>query len=395
VKIRPTIRLRLTLLFGVLFLITSGVLISISYYFVATQGQDRDDFERGGELIREVLIEAGVPESLIPELPERSERFELPAGFQDALDKIRDDARQELLNDLLRQSLIALAITASGSLALAWFVAGRALRPVHEITEAATHLSEKNLHERLPNVGPDDELRRLRSAFNEMLERLEEGFAQRRRFAADASHELRTPLTVLRARADNALVASDATASSRSLATDVREQVDRADHLIEALFALARSEEGTASHTAVDLAELVGEVAGELTSEASRRGLEFSLELDDAEVMGDVVLLRLLVRNVVQNAIVHNIEHGSLDVQVYQRNDETVLHVANTGAVLDDEDIGRLFDRFRQGRNADERHGHGLGLPIVDAVARSHGARIVARPNDGGGLDLTVMFSRQ
>lgn len=387
--IRPTIRLRLTLLYGVLFLVTSGVLIGVAYLFVANDvGHERSPTVRR-EHVEEIFANAGIPGPNTG----TSGRPEPSPALEEALNQFAEDARQALLNDLLTQSLLALTITASASLALAWWVAGRALKPVDAITEAASKLSEANLHERLPNEGPDDELQRLRSSFNEMLGRLEKGFEIRRRFAADASHELRTPLAVLQAQADNVLADPEVAPSARELAIDVQIQVKRAEHLVEALLALARAEDDSSEHTELDLAELVGDVVGELVAEADAQKLELHLELEDADIVGDLALVRLLASNIIRNAIVHNNENGWLKVSVSRSEEVCELRVENSGLLLDEEQLSDLFQRFKQGNGTGKQRGHGLGLAIVEAVARAHDAEVVANPRSDGGLDLKIRFA--
>lgn len=385
-----TIRLRLTALFGVLFTLTSAVLIATAYLFVRNRPTRGDSAERNNGLLREALDEAGFA---LPAAPERrlQDRPDLPDEVATTLERLADDARNDVLNDLLSRSFMAFALTAAICLVLAWWIAGRALAPVDAITEAANRLSEDNLHERLPNDGPDDELNRLRTSFNSMLDRLERGFEARRRFAADASHELRTPLAVLGARADNILSGAD-NSNAATFAADVRTEVDRAERLVGALLAMAQSEQSTASHRPIDLAELVGDIAGALAPEADAASLTFDLELGEATIVGDESLVALLASNLVRNAIVHNEPGGWLSVKVEQQDAAAVLTVENTGAAVDVDELGDIFHRFNRGRDATDRHGHGLGLAITDAVATAHDAELVATARPGGGLLVEVSF---
>ncbi len=390
--IRPTIRLKLTAVFGALFVLTSVVLITIAYLFVANE-PGRYRFDQVDPGLRTALAEAGIQRPTRPDT-------ELSRGGPPALNPRVEQAvrdfqrrnRQQLLDSLLARSLVAFAITSTGSLALGWWMAGRALAPVDAIADTANRLSEQNLHERLADDGPNDELHRLRASFNAMLGRLETAFDSRRRLAADASHELRTPLAVMRSKADNRLTDPESSERERELANSFISHIERADRIVGQLLDLAQIEHRPDTRHLVDLADIVGDVAGQLAPEADRRKLELRLSLNDATVLGDEVTLERLVSNLLRNAIVHNHDGGWLAVDVDQTQGHTVLRVTNSGPVVDAAELDRLFTRFRQGSAAGSHHGHGLGLAIVRAVADAHSADITAHPAPDGGLELTVTF---
>ncbi|KOY53281.1 sensor histidine kinase [Streptomyces sp. XY332] len=304
------------------------------------------------------------------------------------------------LHELLIVSLIALAVFAVPSIWLAWWMAGRVLRPVGVITETARRLSGENLHERIGLEAPPGELKRLADTFDGMLDRMESLVGAQRRFAANAAHELRTPLAVQRAAAEIGLAGDPPPEKVARIRSKLIGVAESSEHLIESLLLLAVSEEGLETTAPVDLAALV-EV--ELT-EAARAGAgpesgpgagrpDVVRDLAPLVVTGDRALLAHLVRNLLGNAVRHNRPGGRIGVAT---SADGALTVSNTGPVIDPADVPRLLEPFR--RRAERQHtageGAGLGLSIVASVARAHGAKLVARANPapGGGLTVRVRF---
>ncbi len=246
--------------------------------------------------------------------------------------------------------------------------------------------------------GPSDELKDLADTFDGMLARLETAFESQRRFAAQASHELRTPISVIRAEADVALAADDVTERERALAEAVRAEADRSEALIDGLLVLARSESTLHETEPVDLAELVGNVVGELVPLADEHGVDIDLALSEAQVVGDRVLLERLVTNLVSNAILHSeVANGGrrwMRVTVSSQAGQAVLAVANSGPDLQGEDLVQFFEPFqrRNGHAGSDRRGVGLGLTIVRSVAETHGGSVSIEPLNGGGLDVIVQI---
>lgn len=390
-RLRPTIRLRLTVLYGVLFTVAAALLITISYLAVANQVGPRtsEGFEQRRERLADLL---DVPVEELPEQgpPSPEGRESLRAAFE----SIERDVRSEFLDELLFQSLVAFAFTGAGSVALAWYMAGRALRPVDEMARAAHAISEETFDRRIDVEGPDDELRRLAETFNEMLDRLERAFETQRNFAADASHELRTPLAVLRAKADNVLSDEATGVATRTLARDVQLEVDRADRLVDALITLARADARSGDHEPIDLARVVGDVVGTFAKAADVAGIDLDLELGDALLTGDRPLLERLVSNLIDNALQHNIRAGWVRVSVATEGDHAELTVANSGAMLSDDDVEVMFERFYRTRDqsSSRRSGHGLGMAIIREVADAHGATITVEPHDDGGMTAKIRF---
>src|SRR5262249_25915002 len=255
-----------------------------------------------------------------------------------------------------------------------WLAAGRVLRPLRSITAHARHASEATLGDRIALRGPPDELKELADTIDAMLARLEAAFAAQPRFSAEASHELPTPLAIIRGEAAVALAAPDATDRERRLATSVRAAVDRSEHLVDGLLALARSDSTLRDDARVDLAELVGDVVGEQTQAASAAGVELDLNLDTATVAGDRTLLWRMAGNLVENAIRYNRPGGWARAPAGTEAGVAAVRVETSGPPVDPAVIADLFEPFRRGTR-DRRgqpSGHGLGLAIVRSVAAVH-----------------------
>lgn len=297
------------------------------------------------------------------------------------------------VNRLLAGAWVTLAVTAAGSAVLGWFLAGRVLRPLRQMTSAARTISVGNLHERLSLSGPNDEFKQLGDTIDDLLSRLEASFAAQRRFVANAAHELRTPLTVERTLLQVAL--ADPNASAGTLRTACEELLASGrdqERLLDALLTLATSERGLERREPTDLRAIVESVLAARRSEIERQSLIVDSELDPATIKGDRALIERLVANLVDNALHYNEPAGHIDVRTEARTSRVVLTVANTGPLIHAEEIGRLFEpftRLRGDRIEPEGH-HGLGLSIVRAIATAHGGIVTATPGPAGGLVVTV-----
>ena len=389
---RPTIRTRLTLLYGSLFLL-AGLVLIVSTHFLYRNALDKDEVAEKRAFFAEVEVKEAFGERLPGGL--RLREFIARDGrtifkfVEDVHDRAIDDAVDDALREQLIQSAIALGFTTVGALLLGWLVAGRVLRPVQRITDTARASSETDLHHRVNLAGPDDELKELADTLDSLLDRLEQAFASQRAFSANVSHELRTPLAILRAEAEITLAAPEATEAERDFARRVLDSTEQGERTVDGLLALARSQSGLLSRAAVDFAELTGDVVGDLAASANQ--VELTLELEDATAWGDRALLERLVANIVENAIRHNVRGGWARVEVVGGEREAVLRVSNSGPRLTPEEVDGLFQPFVQRQEAGAgRGGLGLGLSIVDAIVRSHGGTVSARARRDGGLEVEV-----
>ena len=384
---RRSVRLRLTLLYGTLFLVSGAALLAINYILVSRQ-------YTSSFFITTASGQAGVTATADPTFP-----FPVPNGpditKQDVIAGAQN-ASTAALHQLLLQSTIALAIMAVASIWLGWLIAGRALRPLRTITNAARDISASNLHRRLALEGPDDEVRQLANTFDDLLGRLEASFDAQRQFVANASHELRTPLTLERTLVEVALADPDATIDTlRATCERVLGVGEQQERLIEALLTLSRSQRGLDRREPFDLAVIAAGILETRGPEATSRGLYIDTALNPAPAAGDERLGERLVANLLDNAARHNIPGGRIDVATTTTSDgRAVLTVLNTGPVIHPDDLDRLYQPFQRvsaDRNGDQ-DGLGLGLSIVHAIAAAHGATIATRARPNGGLEIAVTF---
>ncbi|MFC8727264.1 sensor histidine kinase [Streptomyces bacillaris] len=302
--------------------------------------------------------------------------------------KVSTAAGDAALSQLLTVSALSLAVYAALSVGLAWWMAGRVLRPVGVITARARRLSGSNLHERIALKAPPGELKELADTFDGMLDRIEQLVAARQRFAANAAHELRTPLAVQRAAAEIGLADDPPPEKVAWIREKLIDTAAGSEQLIEGLLLLAVSDEGLRRREPVDLGATTTTVTEALAAEAAERDVTVDVAARPVGVEGDPVLLDHLVHNLVANAVRHNHPGGTVRVRVGPGG----LEVANTGPVVAPETVPLLFEPFRRARA--RRHapgeGAGLGLSIVASVARAHGGEATATANPGGGLTARV-----
>ena len=300
--------------------------------------------------------------------------------------------RSTTLAHLLTYSLLSLAGVTLLAAVAGWVVAGRILRPVHRLTAAARAASEQNLSQRIALQGPRDELRELADTFDTMLERLDRAFTSQRQFIANASHELRTPLTVMRTAIDVVLAKPQPTPGELvSMAADVRQAVDHAERLIEALLVLARNEQARVLTDPLDLAVVAEDALEGRTAD----GITIITTLDQAPVTGDAVLLERLVNNLLDNAQRYNIPGGTVTISTTAHDATSLLRVINTGAVVPADMVERLFLPFTRLDDRTRHDGHGLGLTLVSSIAALHGGTVDATAVPTGGLDISVRLPRR
>jgi signal transduction histidine kinase len=388
---RPSIRLRLTLWYGGLFLLAGILLLTLNYFLV------RNNITPSAEQTRAVVAQRlGIPEEMLEPRarPFGMDRPIMVSGV--AVGRIMQEVQRELTHQALRHlvlmSGVALAIMAVASLGLGYLAAGRMLRPVHQITGAARRLSESTLHERIGLKGPRDELKDLADTFDGMLGRLDKAFRAQKDFVANASHELRTPLTIIRTEIDVALAEPDLSREELTAAANsIRDAVDRSERLIDALLVLARTD-GEPARSSVDLAGLAQDQVSLHSSAADALGLSLDLRLQPAVTTGDRALLERLVSNLVENAIHHNQQGGWFSVSTFAKNSSVHLLVENSGQVIPADEAEKLFDRFyRPDRSRSRKTGGvGLGLSIVKAVAAAHRGNVYLSARPEGGLRIDV-----
>lgn len=388
-RLRPTTeRARLTALYGGLLLLAGGVLAGVIYALL------QDDLDaRLGKAVTPVPRGPRMTpdEDTPPGAVQGDEYTVVPANKVGEAAKTRTVAAltATTLSRLLTVSGIALVVFAVLSLFLAWWMAGRVLRPVGVITATARKLSGENLHQRIGLKGPPGELKALADTFDQMLGRLEQLVTAQQRFAANAAHELRTPLAVQRAAAEIGLADADPERVAW-IRAELIKAADTSERLIESLLLLAATDQGIQRREDVEMDETVAVVTAGFSDEAREKAITVTTTVEPLTVPGDPVLLAHLVRNLVANAVAYNHQGGSIRVHLADR----VLRVSNTGPEIPADTVHRLFEPFRRlnERAHTPGEGAGLGLSIVASIARAHGAEATADANPGGGLSVRVRF---
>ena len=393
---RRTVRLRLTLVYGAMFLACGIALLAVTYVLVA-HATDTGVYRNGNTIF--VVGQQGsgpTPSTSTPSTQTNTEGTGSPTVPQVSpalAKKLANRQHADLLHQLLLQSGIALAIMTVVSIGLGWLVAGRVLRPLRTITAAVRGISETNLHQRLVLTGPDDELTELGDTFDGLLARLDASFHAQRSFIANASHELRTPLA--RQRTIGQVALADPEASTESLRA-AHERVLAAgaqqERIIESLLTLARGQAGLHRHDGFDLAGLAKQVLAARSAEAAARDIDLRTTLCPAPTGGDPRLVERLIANLVDNGLRHNHPNGRLDVRTETHDGHALLTVTNTGPDIPPDAVERLFQPFRRLDPDRTGDGLGLGLSIVQAIADAHAATIAAQACSHGGLTVEISF---
>ncbi|GGP41263.1 sensor histidine kinase [Streptomyces abikoensis] len=385
--LRPTIRIRLTLLYGGMFLMAGVLLLTIIYLLAANA------LEVGSEPLIKLVdgSQVQVTRNTCPALKSPGLNAEQANSI---LNGCMVDQRAAALGSLLRRSLLALLGLAVIAFAFGYAMAGRVLSPLGKITRTARRVAGTDLSRRIELGGPDDELKELSDTFDEMLDRLERAFTAQQRFVANASHELRTPLAINRTLLEVSLSDPGASPELQQLGKTLLATNERSEQLVEGLLLLARSDNEIVDRKPVDLAEVASQALDQARGEAQTKGVELRGTRQPAVVQGNGVLLERIALNLVQNAVRYNIPDGWVEVTTQALPGQAVLIVENTGPVVPAYEVDNIFEPFRRLRT--ERTGSdkgvGLGLSIVRSVARAHGGRITAEPREGGGLVMRVVL---
>ncbi len=296
--------------------------------------------------------------------------------------------RAELLLALTAGVLVAMGVAAVGG----WIVGRQTLQPLSDMATQATGITERNLSERLSTPHKDDELGRVATAFNAVLDRLATALHAQRQFMADASHQVRTPVSVVHTTAQ-VMLARDTRPEQdyREAMTIVGEQSARLRRLVDAMFLLSRAEaQGIPLvREPLYLDELVAECARALRVVAGERGVRVATSGDtEVALTGDDTLLRQMVGNLLDNAIRHARPAGSVSATVERNGSMAVVRVTDDGPGVPADQRERVFERFVQLDSS--TGGAGLGLPIARWIAEAHGGHLVLETTGTSGATFAA-----
>jgi signal transduction histidine kinase len=297
------------------------------------------------------------------------------------------------IRDIVTNLLTGYGLTLPLALAAAgiggWWVAGRAIRPVRELTSAAERVQAAHLDQRVPVPKSRDDIQRLALVLNAMLARLEGSFNQANRFAADASHELRTPLTIIRGEIERMLHTPGLDAANETRLVSLQEEIDRLDHITDHLLLLARFDAGRADlrFAPVDLSALMRGACEDAELLATAEDVTLQAEIaPGVTVAGDSGHLRRLLLNLLQNATRHNRPGGEARCRLTAAEGRATISVSNTGPGIPPSLRERIFERFSRGdASRTDRKNHGLGLSLCREIAQAHGGTVVLGPERAGG----------
>ncbi|MCH7533565.1 MAG: hypothetical protein IIB36_17655 [Gemmatimonadetes bacterium] len=308
-------------------------------------------------------------------------------------------ARNEMLGRAGYFLILLTALLAGATFAGSWWLAGSAIRPIHEVIDQAEAIGGGSLDRGIQAYAETLEYQRLVEVLNTMLGRIRRAFESQRRFTADASHELRSPLTAMRGEIEVALRRPREPDEYVRILDSTLEEVMRLSKLTEDLLTLARSDAGalTPQLEMSDTVEIVTRMVDRLRPRAEEKGIDLIMDAPESlSALLDPGLLGQCVWNLTDNALRFADQGGHVRVAVSERSDELVLEVDDDGPGLGDLDTSSPFERFFRADEARSRGpetaGTGLGLAIVKAAAEAHGGHATAENRSEGGARFTVRF---
>jgi signal transduction histidine kinase len=281
----------------------------------------------------------------------------------------RDESLERLRHEFLVAAPLALVLATLAG----YLLAGAALRPVEAMRRRASAITAATADSRLPVPAADDEIKRLAETLNEMLGRIDAAFRRERRFVSDASHELRTPLALLRTELELALRRRRSQAELEETVRSASEETERLVALAEDLLLVARADQAElpVRRELVQARDVLERVATRFAAEASALGRTVHVGRADAVVDADPQRLEQALANLVANGLAHGA--GRVELYAQAVNGHVELHVTDEGSGFPPDFVARAFDRFSRADSARSRGGSGLGLAIVDAIAKAHG----------------------
>jgi len=319
---------------------------------------------------------------------EQLEAFREIKGQPDSPIVIRKEAT-ELIIDLASAYLTAFPVAVLVAAFGVWWITRRALKPLHDVADAAEQIHAKALDQRLPQPLVHDEIGRLVRVFNDTLDRLERSFAQATRFSSDASHELKTPLTIMRGEIESTLRAQPDTPRVDSLLDSLLDQTQRLSAIVENLLLLSRADAGalTLKRETIDFSAMCRELVEDAEILALQQNIKTKSEISpEIEVRGDELYLRRTLLNLLDNAIKYNVEGGTVSISATKSSSQVFFRITNTGPEIPTDQKSRVFERFYRAdpSRSSEMGGSGLGLSICREIVLAHGGQIwLEQPQPG------------
>lgn len=290
--------------------------------------------------------------------------------------------------------LIALPVLAVTGLILGTGIARRSLQPLAEITQTAEEISAGDFARRLTPHGTSDEVGRLETTLNSMLDSLETSMEREKQFTSDASHELRTPLAVIIGASQTSLENSDATAADYAAAMRIiyKKSTDMQAMLSQMLLlARGHAQEKIMELTALNFSEIVQDISEEFEDAAARKNISIETHIQpDVEITGDLMLVTRAVMNLADNGIKYGREGGWLRIGLETDGDGAVLSVSDNGEGIRPENLPHIFDRFYRADNSRSSSGFGLGLALVERIAQLHGGSVSVESKVGMGTTFRL-----
>jgi signal transduction histidine kinase len=312
-----------------------------------------------------------------------------------SLQEIRTLGRNSETGQLRIYSLIAVGIVPLLGFAGGYFIAGRMLKPVSNLSSLAARISSTNLKERINYHGSEEEIKRLASTFNEMMERLETSFESQKQFIQDASHELRTPIATAQTNIEVIEMAKNVSAGDyRRLMKVLEQSLKRMTQLSDQLLLLADAGQERANLQTVDMKSIISDVAAEVSARAKMAGISLEVEpaSDEMLVKGDSLRLKQAIFNVADNAIKYNQPGGTVKISTMAEESRIVVQVKDSGIGISPDDQHHIFDRFYRvdKSRARTQGGSGLGLAIVKKIVDDHGGTISVNSAIGVGSTFSL-----
>lgn len=281
--------------------------------------------------------------------------------------------------------------------AAAWLMAGKALKPVRELSSAIEKVSNNDLSLHVETTEREDEISQLGKSFNTMMDKVNSSFERQKRFSANAAHELKTPLATIQVGLDVLELDEKPTQEQMEWALTVtKANTERMIELVENLFTLSSDKECDMNDI-IDIQDVFTRIVDELAVQIDSRHLQVTMQIsDDIKLKGNAVMLYRALFNLVENAIKYNIENGTILITAIEEGAKIKVSVSDSGIGINDEDMQHIFEPFYRADQSRSRlmGGSGLGLSLVNDIIKKHDAEIDVDSQPNRGTVFTVMFKK-